>query len=68
MGAKIVVTLAGLLLATSGCSFMGDVMHAEGDYAHKIGNAFKRQGARHQAAKAQAAKKQQKSAADLAEK
>lgn len=50
--------LATLLAAASaGCAFMGDVMHAEGEYAHKIGDAFKRQGARREAAKARAAKK-----------
>lgn len=55
------MALGGLLVAAgltplSGCAFMGDVMHAEGDYAHKIGDAFKRQGQRREAAKARAAK------------
>lgn len=49
-----------LLLGTTACSFMGDLLHAEGDYAHQIGDAFKRQGDRHEAAKARAAKKKPK--------
>lgn len=65
MQIKLVVTFIAILAAagTGGCSFMGDVMHAEGDYAHKIGNAFKRQGARRDAAK----KQKKKSDAALAE-
>ncbi len=49
-----------LFAATFGigaCSFMGDVMHAEGEYSHRLGDAFKRQAARREAAKARAPKK-----------
>jgi hypothetical protein len=54
---RLVVHLFAATFGVGACSFMGDVMHAEGDYAHKIGDAFKRQGARREAAKARAAKK-----------
>jgi hypothetical protein len=53
-----IVALAALLATqAAGCAFMADVMHAEGEYAHKIGDAFERQGKRREAAKARAAKK-----------
>lgn len=52
--AALAALLAGF---AGGCAFMSDVMHAEGEYAHRIGDAFKRQGARREAAKAREAKK-----------
>lgn len=52
------IALSALLAVQgAGCAFMADVMRAEGDYAHKIGDAFERQGKRREAAKARAAKK-----------
>lgn len=54
----IIISIATLFsMSVSGCSFMGDVMHAEGDYAHKIGDAFKRQGVRREAATTHTVKK-----------
>lgn len=55
------IAFAGVLCGAGGCSFMGDVMHAEGDYARKVGDAFHRQAARRDAAKAKAARSSQAS-------
>lgn len=46
------VLVLALLVPLGACSFLGDVFHAEGQYSQKIGDAFKRQAARRQAAHA----------------